>query len=279
MFRLARHQKGRNRPKGTKGEVSAYKKRVRTISSLVTLVVVFALSVVVFYHLIGYFKGPEPAIDETYGDSGDNSLKAALIDSLYGTHPNVEFTRSFNETLKEAGFEVDIYQGEEVTVGFLKKLTGGYKLIVLRMHSALSAKNELYLFTAEPYSAGKYAQEQYFQLVKEAYATEDSQPVFAVNWGFIKRLMTGKFSGTLVVAMGCDGALDPLMAQEFINQGAVGYVAWDGPVLLSHSDEAIMYLVQALYMEKLPSEEAVERTSSEIGEDPHWGTVLNCYVP
>lgn len=279
MFRLARHQRVKNRPKGTKNEVSAYKKRVRIVSSLVTLVTVFSFIVVVFYYLIGYFTGPESVIDETYGDSSDNSFKAALIDSLYGTHPNVEFTRSFNETLREVGFKVDIYQGKEVTVGFLKKLTGGYKLIILRMHSALSANNELYLFTAEPYSAGEYVQEQDFRLVKEAYATEDSQHVFAVNWGFIKRLMTGKFNGTLVVAMGCDGALDPLMAQEFINQGAIGYVAWNGPVLLSHSDKAILYLVQALYMEELPSEEAVERTDSQIGGDPHWGTALKYYVP
>jgi len=252
---------------------------MRIVSSLVTLVIVFSFIVVVFYYLIGYFTGPESAIDETYGDLSDSSVKAALIDSLYGTHPNVEFTKSVNETLQEAGFEVDIYQGEEVTVEFLKKLTGGYKLIILRMHSALSANDELYLFTAEPYSAGKYVQERYFQLVKEAYATDDSQPVFAVNWGFIKRLMTGKFNGTLVVAMGCDGALDPLMAQEFINQGAIGYVAWNGPVLLSHSDKAIRCLVHALYVEKLPSEEAIERTDRQIGEDPRWGAVLNCYAP
>ena len=278
MFRLARHERVKNRPKGTKNEISAYKKRMRIVSSLVTLVIVFSFIVIVFYYLIGYFTGPESAINETYGDSSDDSLRAALIDSLYGTHPNVEFTRSFNETLQEVGFKVDIYQGKEVTVEFLKKLSGGYKLIILRMHSALSANNELYLFTAEPYSAGKYVQERYFQLVKEAYATEESQPVFAVNWGFIKRLMTGKFNGTLVVAMGCDGALDPLMAQEFINQGAIGYAAWNGPVLLSHSDKAILYLVQALYMKKLPSEEAVERTNRQIGEDPHWGTVLNYHV-
>jgi len=279
MFRLAGHRRVKNRPKGTKNEVSAYKKRMRIVSSLVTLVIVFSFIVIVFYYLIGYFTGPESAINETYGDSSDNSLKAALIDSLYGTHPNVEFTRSFNETLQEVGFKVDIYQGKEVTVEFLKKMAGGYRLIILRMHSALSANDELYLFTAEPYSEGKYVQEQFFQLVKEAYATEDSQSVFAVNWGFIKRLMTGKFNGTLVVAMGCDGALDPLMAQEFINQGAIGYVAWNGPVLLSHSDKAILCLLEALYMEKLPLEEAVERTDSEIGEDPHWGTVVNYYVP
>ena len=279
MFRFARHRRVKNRPKGTKNEVSVYKKRVRIIFSLVTLVIVFSFILVVFCYLVGYFPGPESTIDEIYGNSSDNSLKAAFIDSLYGTHPNVEFTRSLNKTLREVGFKVDIYQGKEVTVEFLKKMTGGYRLIILRMHSALSANKELYLFTAEPYSAGKHVQEQYFRLVKEAYATEDSQPVFAVNWGFITRLMTGKFNGTLVIAMGCDGALDPLMAQEFINQGATGYVAWNGPVLLFHSDKAILYLIQVLYMEKLSLEETAGKTNNQIGKDPYWGTILEYHGP
>lgn len=279
MFRFARHARVKNKPKGTKKGVSAHKKRMRTISTAVTFVIIFSLIAAVSYHLVGYFTSANSAIDETEGNSSDDSVKAALIDALYSNHPNVTFTRSLDETLQEAGFKVDTYQGTEVTVDFLKKLKSGYRLIILRMHSALSTRNELYLFTAEPYSVGKYPQEEYFRLVKEAYPTEDSQSVFAVNWGFIKELMTGKFDGTLVIAMGCDGARDPWMAEEFINQGATGYVAWAGPVLLSHSDRAILHLVQALYIEKLALEEAVEKTNNQIGEDPSWGTVLDYYIP
>jgi hypothetical protein len=279
MFRLTRHQEVKNEPRGTKSEVSTYKKRVRIVSSVVTLIIVFSFIVVVSYYLVGYFTGSGSTINQTGGNLSGNSLKAALIDALYSTHPNEEFTKSFDKSLLEAGFEVDIYQGRIVTVDFLKKLASGYKLIILRMHSALSTSNELYLFTAEPYSAAKYVQERNVRLVKEAYASEDSESVFAVNWGFIKRLMTGKFDGALVIAMGCDGALDPLMAQEFINQGAVGFIAWNGPVLLSHSDNATLYLIQALYVEKLVLEEAVGKTTTQIGEDPHWDTVLKCYAP
>jgi hypothetical protein len=278
MLCFAGYVGAKNKPEGIRREVFAYKKRVGIIS-VVTLVIIFSLIIVVSYYLLGYFAGPKSTIEETGGNPSDNSLRVALIDALFSSYPNEEFTRSVNKTLRQAGFEVDIYQGKEVTVDFLKRLTGGYKVVILRMHSALSTSNELYLFTAEPYSVGKYAQEQYFRLVKEAYPTEESQSVFAVNWGFIKRLMTGKFNGTLVIAMGCDGAVDPWMAQEFINQGAIGYVAWNGPVLLSHSDEAILYIIQALYMEKLPLEEAVEKTDSQIGEDPNWGAVLDYYVP
>jgi len=279
MFRFTRYAGAKNRPKGTRNEVSAYRKRGRILSTIVTFIIIFSLIAVVSHYLVSYFPGPNPTVDEIEGNLNDNSARAALIDALCSNYPNEEFTRSVNKTLQEASVKVDIYQGKEVTVEFLKKLKSDYKLIILRMHSALSTNNELYLFTAEPYSMGKYVQEQYFRLVKEAYATEDSLSVFAVNWGFIKRLMTGKFNGTLVIAMGCDGTRDHWMAEEFINQGAIGYVAWNGPVLLSHSDKAILYLIQALYMEKLPLEEAVEKTDRQIGEDPNCGTILDYYVP
>ena len=279
MFRSVRHARAKNKPKGVKREVYAHRGRMRVISTALTFIIILALVVLVAYYLASYFAVSNSAANENSGDPSDNSVKAALIDALYTTHPNEEFTESLNKTLRKAGFEVDIFQGTEVTVDFLKKLPKRYKLIILRMHSGLATNDQLYFFTAEPYSVGEYTQEQYFQLVKEAYATEDSQPVFAVNWGFIKRCMTQKFNGTLVIAMGCDGTLDSRIIEEFINQGAIGYIAWTGPVIISHSDEATLCLIQALYKEKLQLEDAVEKTNSQIGEDPEWGTILECYVP
>jgi hypothetical protein len=66
------------------------------------------------------------------------------------------------------------------------------------------------------------------------------------------------------------------MAKEFANQGAIGYIAWSGPVLLSHSDQAIQYLIESLYKEKLGLEDAVERTNNQ-GADPDSGAVLDLY--
>ena len=267
------------KPQGIRKEVYAYKKRMRIISTIITLAIILSLIILASHYLASYFSGSNPATNENNDNISDNTPKVALIDALYSTHPNEEFTKSLNKTLHDAGFKVDIFQGTQVTVDFLKKLPKGYKLIILRMHSALAKNNQLYLFTAEPYSVGKYTQEQYFQLVKEAYATEDSQSVFAVNWGFIKQCMTEKFNGTLVVAMGCDGTLDSFMIDEFMNQGALGYISWTGPITLSHSDKAVLYLVQVLYLEKLSIEQAVEKTNNQIGADPNFGTILECHFP
>ena len=281
MSRFTRHTRGKHKPQGIKHKVHASKKRFRVVSTAVALAIVLCCVVIFSYYLVSSLsvRAPSPQIVETNGNSEDNILKVALIDALHSTYPNLNFSRSLNRTLVEAGFRVDIYEGNEVTVDFLKELKSGYKLVILRMHSALSSSNELYFFTDEPYSEGKYAEEEYFRLVKKAYASDDSEPVFAVNWGFIERLMAGRFNGTLVVAMGCDGARDSWMAKEFANQGAIGYIAWTGPVLLSHSDQATLYLIESLYKEKLSLESAVEKTNNQIGPDPESNAILDHYPP
>jgi hypothetical protein len=269
----------RRKPKGIKKKVADYKRRVKIVSTLMASIIVFSLVFAGSYYLLSASIGGNPNTSQTQGSQPDQSddslLNAVLIDALYGGNPNLNFTTSARNTLQGAGFEVDVYQGGDVTVDFLERFVGGYEVVILRMHSALSNNNELYLFTAEPYSAGKYVQEQYYRIVKEAYPTEDSQSVFAVNWGFIERLMAEKFKGALVIVMGCDGANDSWMAKEFIDRGAVGYVGWNGSVLLSHSDSAVLYLIQALYVDKLSLEDAVEKTNSLIGVDPQWGSMLN----
>jgi hypothetical protein len=254
MFSIKNHGKSGKKTKGTRSEVYADKERMRRIYTIATFLIIISLIILVSYYAATHFGG------------------------LYSTHPNDEFTRVLTERLEEADFQVDVFQGTEVTVNFLKSMPNGYQLIILRMHSALH-EDQLYLFTAEPYSIGKYTQEQQFQLVKEAYVTEETQHIFAVNWGFIKRCMTGKFNGTLVIAMGCDGTRDPTIIEEFMNQGAVGYISWNGPVLLSHSDTATLHLTAALYSEKLPVEEAIERTNNQVGADPEHGAVLEYYTP
>jgi len=278
MGLLTEHLRLKNR-RGIKQDVYAYKKQMRIISTAVTFVIIFSIIILGFCYLLSGLERQSSLSKEAKNYTSSQPPRVALIDALYCKYPNEEFTESLNRTLRQAGFKVDIYQGEVITVKFLKMLPSGYDLIILRMHSALSSNNQLYFFTAEPYRAGKYVQEQYFQLVKEAYASNESLPVFAVNWGFIKVCMTGKFEGTLVISMGCDGSCDLLVIQQLMDQGAVGYVAWNGPVSLSHSDKAILYLVQAVYVEKLSLRTAVKETNSQVGEDPYFGTLLECYVP
>ena len=279
MFSFLGAEGNRKRHRGIGAEVAAYKRRVRLASTVVTLVIVVCLLGVACYQWIDSFRGANSNVDRSDDGNSGNSPRAVLVDALYDASPNQLFTASLNRTLRDAGFEFCVYRGQEVTVDFLKRLEGGFSLVILRVHSALSKYGELFLFTGEPYSSDEYVEEQSFRLVKEAYAVESSQPVFAVNWGFVKRLMVGKFNGSLVVAMGCKSTCDSFMIREVIDQGAVGYVGWNGSVLLSHSDEATSRLVEDLYVSKLSLREAVDKVNEKMGPDATEGATLECYVP
>jgi len=264
-------------PAGSKHKEFAQKEQMRKIYLVVTFLVLVLIVAAVSYVLV---TNPlTPSSSENNGDlPSTNVLNAALIDALYSTLPDDEFTDSLKETLETAGFEVDVFQGTEVTVDFLKNVPSGYDLIVLRMHSALHY-DDLYLFTGEPYSVNKYTDEQYFRLVKEAYATDNSDAVFAVNWGFVKRCMAEKFNDTLIVMMGCDGTSDSTLIDEFLNQDAVGYISWDGPVSIGHSDSATLQLVKCLYLDELSVRDAIQNTNLQMGADPEWGSYLEYYIP
>jgi hypothetical protein len=279
MFNSSSRAGNKKRHRGVGVEVAVYKRRVRLVSTVVTLVIVVCLLGVACYQWVGPFIGANSNVDRSDDGNSGNAPRAVLIDALYDASPNQLSTASLNRTLRDAGFEFCVYRGQEVTVDFLKGLEGGFSLVILRVHSALSKDGELFLFTAESYSSDKHVEEQSFRLVKKAYATESSQPVFAVNWGFLKRLMAGKFNGSLVVAMGCESTCDSFMIREVLDQGAVGYVGWNGSVLLSHSDEAVNCLVEDLYESKLPLREAIDKVNEKMGPDATEGATLECHVP
>jgi len=283
MFHLVRL--AREKPWSIGREVSEYKRRIRRVSLVVIFLAVFCIAIVVSFYFEGFFSGSGgvsvrvPSNGNSLGGTlSDGGLRAVVVDALYGDYSNDAFTDYVNKTLRGAGFSVDFFEAGVVTVDFLERFPSGYKLVIFRVHSALLFTGELYLFTAEPYVGDRYVGEQGFRLVKEAIADDGSGPVFGVDWGFVRRLMAGRFNGSVVVVMGCNGARDRLMADEFLSQGAVGYVGFDGPVLLSHSDEAIMHLVGEVYAAGQPLKKAVDDTNNAVGWDPVSGSMLKCFA-
>jgi hypothetical protein len=79
--------------------------------------------------------------------------------------------------------------------------------------------------------------------------------------------------------MGCDSSGDSGIIEEFMNQGAAGYVSWSGPVLITHSDFATLQLLQYLYSDQLSAQQATQKTNEQLGPDPNWDTVLKYYAP
>jgi len=210
--------------------------------------------------------------------------KAAIVDQLSLFQPNQSFIQTATDFLETAGFSVDYYKSEEVTVEFYRNLpTHNYDLIILRVHSALRADMgpPVALFTSEPYSKTKHVQEQLTEQVVRVtfYESEDSEGslYFGIRPEFVKQSMKGSFQNTRIIMMGCNGLTDPYMAEAFIEKGAGVYISWSNSVLASHTDLATLYLLRHFVVERRTLRGAIRETFKEVGFDPSYGSLLIYY--
>jgi hypothetical protein len=230
--------------------------------------------VVVFVRI--YFVGqPSP--------NNVGELKAVIVDQLSSVKENETFVANVTQELEDYGFEVDLYQGDNVTVDFYRQLpTHGYKLIIFRAHSGLLAENEVtkdrtVLFTNEEYSQLKHYAEQLDDRLVMARVGEAYPMVFGIPPKFIKESMEGKFDEAAVIMMGCSGLFLRDLAEAFVDKGASVYVAWNGSVELQYVDEATAYLVGQLCSGNMTVKEAVDSTMDIIGPDPEHKAGLEYY--
>lgn len=206
--------------------------------------------------------------------------KAAIIDQLSISHPNQTFVQMSTAILEDAGFSVDYYSGENITVEFYKNLPSqGYGLIVLRVHSMYYVKTDtIDLFTVEPYSKKKYVYEQLRDEVGLVTLLKGRPIYFGITQGFVSSCMNGRFQNTIIIMMGCDGIKRTHMAKAFIERGAAVYMGWNGPVAADHTDQATTHLLQSLTNGKKQTiEEVVAETMKEVGPDPTYNTTLLFY--
>jgi len=217
------------------------------------------------------------------GPSHPGEPKAAIVDQLYSLQPNEDFIQQTTQELEDYGFEVDLYQGDKITVDLYRHLPGlGYKVIIFRAHSGLlGMEGEIIkrtcLFTNEPYSERKHVAEQLSDQLAMARIDEHHPWVFAIGDEFVTQSMKGQFANTVVIMMGCSCLYLDDLAQAFIEKGASTYLGWDVAVDLSYVDDASISLVQNLCGENLTVREAVAKTMAEKGPDPRHGAELKYY--
>jgi len=220
--------------------------------------------------------------------SPDSGARAAIVDQLAILQPNQAFLDQATAELESYGFEVDVYQGEEVSVKFYRELPKyGYKLIIFRAHAGLlkaeensevvGVKKATYLFTAEEYKQTKYVREQLDDQILPAEMVEDFPLVFAVNSKFVIESMEGRFQDTVIIMMGCSCAYLEDVAAAFVLKGASTYLGWDATVGLGYVDQATADLITNLCDKRMTIERAVAETMAEIGPDPDWGAGMKFY--
>jgi hypothetical protein len=274
--------KTQKKPAGVKQKIREEKKTQQRLGMALTAAILITIIIISAFIINSMLN--RPSSSQTFSSAWQ--LEAAIVDHLSLTFPNESFKETATNILTQAGYSVDYYSGEKVTVELYRNLpTHGYKLIILRVHSTATglSKEQLVrvpvlLFTSELYSQYRYVSEQLGdQVFRAAYNTTESKDYFAIGPNFVANAMKGEFNNTLIILMGCEGLVNSYMANAFIEKGAKAYISWDRKVSASHTDLATIILLQRLVTEKKTISQAVENTKQEVGPDPVYNSVLAYY--
>ena len=243
--------------------------------------------------------------------------RAAIIDQLYDDIPNEQFQTKATEYLETAGYEVDLFTTNELTVDFYKKLPSmNYELIVFRTHAIgndgpdYTQKEPVSLFTGEKYRDDKYIQEQllgqigkgapYMSSIMEVSAdlselnnsnntrveidvtpssniVDDSNPYFLVGSKYVDEVMEGRFPNSVLVLGGCSTLSNPSLAKSLINRGASSVIGWDNLVGSVTNDVTILAFLENYLINDMEIEDAVESIMKN-NDKTKYGTTLSYYA-
>jgi hypothetical protein len=250
------------------------------------LVAVAIVTPIIVFGFLSLYRSDQPdqqSAAPTTAVPAPTSRTAAIVDQLSLTQPNPAFVETATELLEQAGYTVDYYPGEQVTVDFYRDLpTRGYGLFILRNHSSLVSVgvrliDSIGLYTSEPYSESKHRDEQMASRLLVAWYHEGGPEYFAIAPLFVRSSMRGNFNDATVILMGCDGLGSDMLAEAFVARGARAFVSWSGLVSGPHTDAATERLLQHLLIDGLALQEAVTQTMAEVGPDPEYDSVLRLY--
>jgi len=213
--------------------------------------------------------------------------KAPILDQTSRTDLSSEFIEKARDYLCQAGYEVEVYPWEKLTVDFYRTLPlRGCQLILFQTDSTSQAIGPAaegrtsvpFIFTGEEASR-RYLVEQLQDRIRLAkFFYGDFPPFLAIRPAFVRFSMSGSSSGTVIIIGGCQSLATGDLAQAFLDRGASLVIGWDGLVDLSLNNEAVLQLLKALALEGLSPHKAVEETRERTGSDPAYGSIL-CQLP
>jgi len=212
--------------------------------------------------------------------------KAAIIDQLHNDKPNTSYQQNVTKYLETAGYEVDLFTTDDITVDFYKKLPSlNYEFIVIRTHSLGIGEVEesSSLFTGEIHNDYNHIQEQYSRIVGNGVpflpdALKD-ETYFVVGSKFIDEAMLGTFPQSKIILAGCETTQGTQLAESLLYRGASEVVGWDGLVSSRQNDEVIMQVLEETLVNGIELEDAVESVMKQYEQKLLTDTALSHYTP
>jgi hypothetical protein len=226
----------------------------------------------------------------TYSQDKPRPL-AAIIDQLHDILPNKRHQQKSLKYLEDAGFDVDLYTTEDITVDFFKNLPSmNYKFIIFRTHSLEVPQlgNSTFLFTGEKYNIDKHILEQLSgqvhkaiplsdqsseEKIEEAMADPDTM-YFTVGSKLIDELMIGEFPQSVIIIGGCESVRTPDLVKSLMLRGASVVVGWDRSIMSTENDRVMLALLEEILVNKIGMYDAIDSVMDEFGENLQYSSKL-----
>ena len=143
----------------------------------------------------------------------------------------------------------------------------------MRTHSAQRYDAPLIdLFTSETYDEKSYSDYRRNGLVtKGEYIFEQGIYYFAITPKFVESF--GRFSKSIIIAMGCSTFNNTSLAQAFLNKGAKAFIGWTNIVLPNDTDHETANFLRMFFGENETLEYSKSITNEHIYKDPNTGEV------
>ena len=232
----------------------------------------------------------------TYSPDKQPRPLAAIIDQLHESIPNERYQQKTLEYLENAGYDVDIYTTEDITVDFYKKLPSmNYKFIYIRTHSLEVAQlgNSTFLFTGEKYDIDKHISEQLsghvqkaiplsFQSSDEAIKNVRVDPdenYFVIGSKLMDELTIGEFPQSVIIIGGCESVRNHDLAKSLILRGASTVIGWDRSIGSMENDIVILALLEEILINKTGLHDAIISVTEEFSPNLQYSSELNYLQP
>jgi len=203
--------------------------------------------------------------------SSQSIKKAAILDQLYEDFPNEAFQNKATEYLEAAGYQVELYTTDEITVDFYKELPSlNYEFIVLRTHGGPGEGGSTTLTTGEKFRENVHLKEILNEQIGASIpiirmAEIEGQPkevirensYFDINSKLVDNAMEGQFSDTVLVIGGCSALNSTMLAESFVSRGVSSVVGWNGLVGDKDNDRITLEFLKEVLVNKIEIDDAV----------------------
>jgi len=243
-------------------------------------------------NLFGGFEDKQATEIEIEDETTSKIRKAVIIDQIYKDLPNKKFQDMATSYLTDAGYNVDLYTTEDITVDFYRELpTMDYEFIVIRSHSlAVHGKNpSVWLLTGEMYSDKKHTFETMVgqlspgvpYLVQEneavTFSEAQSQRQFMIGSKFVDEGMEGQFPGSVVIMAGCETLAYPVLADSFIARGASSVIGWNDLVEFTKNDVVILNVLEDILINDFEIDDAIDSAMEKMIKEKNSKLMLKHY--